>query len=74
MLLGSYDLLADDPSGFFRLAVLIAFGGQIFGQIPGTDGKLIDPISFQWISPAALVVGVCVGLVGCKIFYRKESQ
>ncbi len=25
MLLGSYDLLADDPSGFFRLAVLIAF-------------------------------------------------
>ena len=56
------------------VAVLIAFGGQIFGQIPGTDGKLIDPISFQWISPAALVVGVCVGLVSCKIFYRKESQ
>jgi Zn-dependent protease len=25
MLLGSYDLLADDPSGFFRLAVLIVF-------------------------------------------------
>ena len=25
MLLGSYDLLADDPSGFFRLTVLIVF-------------------------------------------------
>jgi Zn-dependent protease len=25
MLLGSYDLIADDPSGFFRLAVLIVF-------------------------------------------------
>ena len=25
MLFGSYDLLADDPSGFFRLAVLIVF-------------------------------------------------
>ena len=56
------------------VAVLIAFGGQIFGQIPGPDGKPIDPVSFQWISPAALVVGVVVGLVGCKIFYRKESQ
>ena len=55
-------------------AVLIAFCGQIFGQIPGPDGKLIDPVSFQWISPAALVVGVVVGLVSCKLFYRKESQ
>jgi Zn-dependent protease len=25
MLLGSFDLLADDPSGFFRLTVLIVF-------------------------------------------------
>ena len=25
MLLGSYQLLQDDPSGFFRLAVLVAF-------------------------------------------------
>ncbi len=56
------------------VAVLIAFGGQIFGQIPGPDGKPIDPVSFQWISPAALVVGLVVGLVGCKLFYRKESQ
>ncbi len=56
------------------VAVLIAFCGQIFGQIPGPDGKLIDPVSFQWISPAALVVGVVVGLVSCKLFYRKESQ
>ncbi len=56
------------------VAVLIAFGGQIFGQIPGPDGKPIDPVSFQWISPAALMVGVVVGLIGCKIFYRKESQ
>jgi SSS family solute:Na+ symporter len=56
------------------VAVLIAFGGQIFGQIPGPDDKPIDPVSFQWISPAALVVGLVVGLVGCKLFYRKESQ
>jgi SSS family solute:Na+ symporter len=55
------------------VAVLIAFGGQIFGQIPGPDGKLIDPISFQWISPAALVAGVGVGLVACKLFSKKES-
>ena len=54
------------------VAVLIAFGGQIFGQIPGPDGKLIDPISFQWISPAALVIGLIVGLIACKIFHKQE--
>ncbi len=56
------------------VAVSIAFGGQLFGQIPGPSGKLIDPISFQWISPAALVVGVAVGLVACKLFPRKVNS
>lgn len=49
-------------------AVLIGYCGQIFGQIPGEGGTLIDPISFQWISPAALLVGIGVGLAACKIF------
>ncbi|MDP6152778.1 MAG: sodium/solute symporter [Phycisphaeraceae bacterium] len=40
-------------------AVLIAFSGPIFGTNP--DG--LDPISFMWISPAALVVNVFTGSV-----------
>jgi len=55
------------------VAVLIAFGGQIFGQIPGPNGPS-DPISFQWISPAALVAGLVVGLIGCKLFSKKEPS
>ena len=56
------------------VAVMIAFCGQIFGQTPGPGGKLIDPVSFQWISPAALVVGVALGLLGCKLFSRKDNS
>ena len=52
------------------VAVLIAFGGVFFGKDPETG---LDPVSFQWISPAALVVGVTVGLIACKILApRKE--
>lgn len=47
------------------VAVLIAFCGSIFGVDPVTG---LPPVSFQWISPCALVVGVVVGLVACKIF------
>ena len=39
--------------------VLIAFSGPIFGQHPGTGE---DPISFQWIGPTALVVGITTGV------------
>ena len=46
-------------------AALIAFSGVIFGLDPVTK---LDPVSFQWISPAALVVGLSVGLIACKVF------
>jgi SSS family solute:Na+ symporter len=39
-------------------AALVAFSGPIFGADPTTG---YDPISFQWIGPAALVVNVAVG-------------
>lgn len=52
------------------VAVLIAFSGVFFGLNPETGG---DPISFQWIQPAALTTGVLVGLLACKIFSRSEA-
>ena len=39
------------------VAVLIAFSGPIFGATAAG----LDPVSFQWISPSALVVGIVVG-------------
>lgn len=51
------------------VAVLIAFSGVFFGVDPITGN---DPVSFQWIQPAALVAGVVVGLVACKLFSRAE--
>ncbi|MDV6034194.1 MAG: sodium-coupled permease [Phycisphaera sp. RhM] len=50
------------------VAVLIAFSGVIFGKVSETAS---DPVSFQWISPAALIVGVTVGLFACKLFAKK---
>ncbi|MEZ6133449.1 MAG: sodium-coupled permease [Pirellulaceae bacterium] len=54
-------------------AVLVAYSEQIFGANPETG---LPPISFQWISPAALVVGLVVGLVACWLFddRRETSQ
>lgn len=51
-------------------AVLIAFSGGIFGVNPDTG---LDPVSFQWISPVALVVGITTGLVACKLFDKREA-
>ena len=48
-------------------ACLVAFSGVIFGMDPETGN---DPISFQWIAPAALVAGMTVGLLGCKIWAK----
>jgi solute:Na+ symporter, SSS family len=47
---------------FFGLstAVLIAFSGAIFGYHPETG---YDPISFQWIGPAALLINIVTGYV-----------
>jgi SSS family solute:Na+ symporter len=50
-------------------AVLIAFSGVIFGKNPETG---LDPVSFQWISPVALVVGMIVGLVACKLVPNRK--
>lgn len=52
------------------VAVLIAFSGIFFGLHPETGG---DPVSFQWISPCALVTGVVVGLVACKLLPGKRN-
>jgi solute:Na+ symporter, SSS family len=48
----------------------ISFSGVIFGVDPVTG---LDPVSFQWISPAALVVGVTVGLTACYVFKTKRA-
>ena len=52
------------------VAALIAFSGVIFGVDPVTE---LDPVSFQWISPAALVVGVTVGLLACRLFAGEKK-
>lgn len=48
-------------------AALVAFSGVIFGTDPETG---LDPVSFQWIAPVALVVGVVSGLIACKFFHK----
>ncbi|MGK0239864.1 MAG: SSS family solute:Na+ symporter [Candidatus Pelagisphaera sp.] len=52
------------------VAVLIAFSGPIFGM----NEQGLDPVSFQWISPAALIVGIVVGYLACKIFSTNPSR
>jgi SSS family solute:Na+ symporter len=41
-------------------ATLIAFSGPIFGADRETG---LDPVSFQWISPVALIVNIAVGML-----------
>ncbi|MBG85643.1 MAG: sodium-coupled permease [Verrucomicrobiales bacterium] len=53
------------------VAALVAFSGMIFGVDPETG---LDPVSFQWISPAALVVGVTVGMIACKVFAKPQPS
>ncbi len=52
------------------VAVLIAFSGPIFGM----NEEVLDPVSFQWISPAALVVGMGVGSLACLLLGSKERK
>ena len=52
-------------------AAMVAFSGEIFGKDPETG---LDPVTFQWISPVALVVGMTVGLVGSRIFPRARNK
>ncbi len=49
----------------------VSFSGVLFGVDPVTG---LDPVSFQWISPAALVSGASVGLVACWIFSPREKS
>ncbi len=48
-------------------AALIAFSGPLFGADSATGG---DPISFQWIGPAALLVNLLVGTVASQLTRR----
>ena len=50
-------------------AVLIAFSGPIFGYVPGTESQ--DPVSFQWIAPAAIIVNLVTGCLGSLLSPRK---
>ena len=52
-------------------AVLVAFSGAIFGKDPETG---LYPVSFQWISPVALVVGLTVGAVASRIFSQARRK
>lgn len=55
-------------------AILIAFSGPLFGFVADDKGQITrDPISFQWIAPAAIVVNITAGCVGSWIFPRKED-
>lgn len=51
-------------------AALIAFSGPIFGL--NEFGR--DPVSFQWISPCALLVGISVGTIASKIFAPRTAN
>jgi SSS family solute:Na+ symporter len=50
-------------------AVLIAFSGPIF--VPNYTSEMPDPISFQWIAPAAVSVNIASG---CLISYLIASS
>ena len=51
-------------------ASLISFSGLLFGVT--ADG--LDPVSFQWISPGALIVGISVGALACKILPGRRGE
>jgi len=46
-------------------AFLIAFSGLIFGPVSET---VLDPISFQWIAPFALLANIVTGCIGSLLF------
>ena len=51
-------------------AVLIAFSGPIFGMNPETG---LDPVSFMWIGPAALIVDLATG-AGVSLLIRRATR
>ena len=54
-------------------AALIAFSGPIFGFIESPDGGKMDPVSFQWITPGAMVVDIGVGMLVSRLFPRSQA-
>ena len=62
-------------------AILIAFSGPIFGFLVDANGEFIvdssgnkfDPISFQWIAPAAIAVNIVTGYLGSLMFPKQEK-
>lgn len=52
-------------------AAVIAFSGAIFGPNPATG---LDPISFQWIGPAALIVNLSVGCTTSLLISRQKKS
>ena len=55
-------------------AVLIAFSGPIFGFVPNPSGVgEVDPISFQWIAPAAFAVNIATGCLVSLIIPDKKT-
>ena len=50
-------------------AVMIAFSGPIFGMDPHTG---VDPISFMWIGPTALLVNLASGSLVSLGLQRKK--
>ena len=51
-------------------AILIAFSGPIFGMNPETG---LDPVSFMWIGPAALIVDLATG-AGVSLLMRRTTR
>ena len=52
-------------------AVLIAFSGPIFGMDPETG---LDPVSFMWIGPVALLVNIGTGTAACLVLRRLADR
>lgn len=50
-------------------AFLIAFSGPIFGFVEGTE---LDPVSFQWIAPVAVLVNIGTGCIASLLVPRKK--
>ena len=51
-------------------AILIAFSGSIFGM-DYSIGEALDPVSFMWIGPGALLVNIVVGTWVSLIFKKR---
>jgi len=52
-------------------AALVAFSGPIFGFDPETGG---DPVSFQWVASASLLVQVAVGWTVSAVWENPKPQ